>query len=331
MANARALVVSSPPVSADVERELLGFVDELAAAHDLATALRVVTTGVARLLDTEHASLRLLDDARKDLLLASRTGRSRDPGSDAPFHVGEGLVGWVVANGRPLRVGSAVDDPRFTSRPGAPSLVSFLGAPLSDDRGCFGVLATTSAEPDAFDESDEVRLRLLAALAGPLLQVHRLRRLAETDSLTGLLNRHALEHVLPELGEADAHVAVVMLDVDHFKEVNDRHGHVVGDQVLVDLARAFRAGVRLEDHVVRYGGEEFLLVLPGATSAVAFDTAERVRAHVASSVRALGDAISVSAGVAVRAAGESRDGLIARADAALYEAKRTGRDRTVAA
>lgn len=312
----------------DVERELLGFVDDLAAAHQLSAAVRVVTSGVTRLLGTEHASLRLLDDSRTSLLLASRTGRAAHGNDDAPFVVGEGLVGWVVANARALRVGSAIDDPRFAARPGPSSFVSFLGAPLSDDRGCFGVLATTSARRDAFDETAETRLRLIAALASGPLQVHRLRRLAETDSLTGLLNRHALEHVLPEHPDGEGDVAVVMLDVDHFKEVNDRHGHAVGDRVLVELARALRAGVRLEDHVVRYGGEEFLLVLPGASSAIALDTAERVRAAVTSTVRASGERISVSAGVAARHPGESRDALIARADQALYAAKNAGRDRT---
>lgn len=313
----------------DVERELLGFVDELGEAHDLTSAVQVVTRGVARLLSTDHASIRLLDDARKNLLLAARTGRSLHTEPDQTFHVGEGLVGWVVENARPLRVGSATDDPRFAARSGLGALTSFLAVPLSDDRGAFGVLATTSPERDAFDENDETRLRLIAALAAPLLQVHRLRRLAETDALTGLLNRHALEHALPD--HADGGVAVVMLDVDHFKEVNDRHGHATGDLVLTDIARALRANVRLEDYVIRYGGEEFLLVLPGASRATAFDTAERVRVDVTSTVHASGDRISVSAGVATRLVGETRDALLARADAALYEAKRLGRDRTVAA
>jgi diguanylate cyclase (GGDEF)-like protein len=313
----------------DVERQLLDFVDALGAARDLPTALRLVTSGVTQLLGTGHASLRLLDDSRTKLLLASRTGRSLHDGSDAPFVVGEGLVGWVVANAKALRVGSAAEDARFAARPGRTWLVSFLGAPLVDDHGCFGVLATTSPEHDAFDEADETRLRLIAALSSQPLQVHRLRRLAETDVLTGLSNRRALEHLLAEHADRDASVAVVMLDVDHFKNVNDRHGHAVGDRVLADIAQALRAGVRLEDSVIRFGGEEFLLVLPGARIDTAFDTAERVRTSVRRAVTVGGEPISISAGVAVRRENESRDALLARADAALYEAKGAGRDRTV--
>ncbi len=313
----------------DVERELLAFVDDLRGAHDLDAAVMVVTRGVTRLLGTEHASLRLLDDARTSLLLAARTGRSLHDGSDAPFIKGEGLVGWVVAHGKALRVGSAATDPRWASRPGRSTLTSFLGAPLADDEGCFGVLATTSPEADRFAERDELRLRLLAALAAPTLEVHRLRRIAITDSLTGLLNRHALEHVLPSEDQPAApRSAVILLDIDHFKDVNDRHGHQVGDRVLIDLARILRAGVRAEDRVVRYGGEEILLVLPAASMETAHDTAERVRSAVARGVSAEGEAVSISAGVALRRVGETRDELIARADAALYEAKRSGRNRT---
>ncbi|MFO0684088.1 MAG: sensor domain-containing diguanylate cyclase [Sandaracinus sp.] len=313
----------------DVERELLAFVDELRGAHDLDTAVNVVTRSVTRLLGTDHASLRLLDDSRTNLLLAARTGRSLHGGTDAPFVKGEGLVGWVVAHGTALRVGSAPSDARWAMRPGRSTLVSFLGAPLADDEGCFGVLATTSPLPDRFDERDELRLRLMAALAAPTLEVHRLRRIAITDSLTGLLNRHALEHVLPDADDPKGpRSAVILLDIDHFKDVNDRHGHPVGDRVLVDLARVLRASVRTEDRIVRYGGEEILVILPAATTETAHDAAERVRSAVSRTVSAEGEAVSISAGVALRHPGEPRDELIARADAALYEAKRTGRNRT---
>lgn len=312
----------------DVERELLEFVDELREARELHTAVRVVTMGVVRLLGVEHASLRLLDDARTRLLLASRTGRPYATGNDTPFVVGEGLIGWIVANGRALRVGDAPRDPRFAARAGSRPLVSFLGVPLSDDRGCFGVLATSSLQQDVFSERDEVRLALLAALASGPLGAHRLRRLAETDPLTGLLNRHALDHALPELAEGDA---LVMLDVDHFKDVNDRHGHAEGDRVLAELGAALRDGVRMEDSAVRYGGEEFLVVLPHVSDATALETAERLRARVAERVKVAGTPISLSAGVATRSPGERRDALLARVDRALYAAKNAGRDRSVLA
>ena len=311
----------------EVEAEMLSLLGELTKASDLETALSVVTAGVVRSLGTERASVRLLDASREGLLVAARTGVALHTGTDARFAVGEGLVGWVVAQNRALRVGSARDDARYAPRGDIRSaFASFLGVPLTDADGCFGVLATTSQHRDAFDESDETRARLLAALASPLLLVHRLQRLAQTDPLTSVLNRHALDHVLPDSAGT---IAVAILDVDHFKGVNDRHGHAVGDQVLRDIARELRANVRTDDHIVRLGGEEFLLVLPNASLEVAKDTAERIRQSIHASVRAAGDSVTVSIGVGTRQAGERRDALLARVDAALYAAKRAGRDRVL--
>jgi diguanylate cyclase (GGDEF)-like protein len=314
---------------AELERSLLHYLDELTAARDLETALGVATAWTTRCLGTERASLRVLDATRARLLVAARSGVPLHP-TTTQFTAGEGLVGWVVAQNRPLRVGWAAVDPRFSPRPGvSASLGSFLGAPLADADGCFGVLATTRPERDAFSPSDARRLELLAKIASPLLAVHRLRRLAETDPLTSVSNRHALEHALPEVSAK--RVAVAMIDVDHFKRINDTHGHAKGDEVLREVARELRATVRTDDHVLRMGGEEFLVVLPLASAAVASALAEEIRTNVSARVRAGEDSVSLSIGVAVRLPGETRQELLRRADEALYEAKRLGRDRVVAA
>jgi diguanylate cyclase (GGDEF)-like protein len=214
------------------------------------------------------------------------------------------LVGWVA------------DDPRFSPRAGVSnSLGSFLGALLTDADGCFGVLATTRPERDAFDRADERRLALLAEMASPSLAVHRLRRLAETDPLTSVSNRHALEHALPEVSTKS--VAVAMIDVDHFKRINDTHGHARGDDVLRDIARELRATVRTDDHVLRMGGEESLVIRPSASARVASELAEEVRANVRARVRVGQDTVSLSIGVAVRRPDETRQELLRRTDEAL--------------
>ncbi len=311
-----------------MEGELLALLDELRTTSELDAALAVVTRATAQLLGTERASLRLLDDTRARLLVAARAGASLHDTTTAPFVLGEGLVGWVAANATPLRVADATADPRFATRPDTlPSLGSFLGAPLRDEAGCFGVLATTSEHRDAFDEGDQTRLSLLASLAAPLLSVHRLRRLAQTDSLTRVLNRHALDEVLPSTSASPLAVAIV--DVDHFKRINDEHGHAVGDETLRAIAREIVGAVRTDDRVLRLGGEEFLIVLAGASVEAARDRAERVRAQIAQGVRVQGEPVAVSIGVAARTAGETREALLARADAALYAAKQAGRDRVV--
>jgi diguanylate cyclase (GGDEF)-like protein len=154
------------------------------------------------------------------------------------------------------------------------------------------------------------------------------------DPLTGLANRRAFEEELARevarAVRAGAPLAVVALDVDRFKAVNDRHGHAAGDAVLRELAARACAGVRAGDLAARIGGEEFALLLPGAALPDALELAERVRAAIAAASVDVGGtplAVTVSLGCAALAPGEPPAALLARADARLYEAKRDGRNR----
>ena len=157
-----------------------------------------------------------------------------------------------------------------------------------------------------------------------------LQELARSDPLTGSWRRWYGEARLAELTEAGAVVAVCIVDIDHFKLVNDNHGHAGGDRVLAAVAKALAGGVRSEDLVARIGGEEFLVVLPGTQPGPAMLVAERLRAAVAS-LGVLRDPVTVSLGVACCRRDESAGELVTRADAALYRAKAEGRDRVVCA
>lgn len=165
----------------------------------------------------------------------------------------------------------------------------------------------------------------------------RLRELATTDPLTRLLNRRALrERIALEDRRQQREpkpLSFVLADVDHFKAINDQHGHEVGDQVLVQVAAALSEGMREVDHLARWGGEEFLIVLPDTDEATAAQVAERLRQAVAQlrTSGAQGHAVTVTLGVAQRSAAESPDQAISRADEALYAGKRAGRDRVVCA
>jgi diguanylate cyclase (GGDEF)-like protein len=166
----------------------------------------------------------------------------------------------------------------------------------------------------------------------------RLEQLATTDPLTQLLNRRALtERLTTEMERAlryDGSVALLLIDLDHFKRVNDTHGHLVGDAVLRDVSDLLLAAVRSSDMVGRYGGEEFLIVLPETDDEGAASFAERVRERVeAHAFRPWEDdrdlRMTASIGVATFPAAriESVEDLFARADAALYRAKADGRNR----
>jgi diguanylate cyclase (GGDEF)-like protein len=154
-------------------------------------------------------------------------------------------------------------------------------------------------------------------------------RTASLDTVTGIGNRRALDNALVTL--AGQRLAAVLLDVDHFKAFNDRNGHLAGDAALARVGEILRDIVRVGDLVFRYGGEEFLVLLPGGDRDGAVQLAERVRGAVETD-RASGTwGLTVSAGVAVadRFSASSPLPLLRRADAALYQAKRTGRNRVV--
>lgn len=161
----------------------------------------------------------------------------------------------------------------------------------------------------------------------------RALRASQEDALTGVPNRAA---VLARLDAALAHAGhrpcVALIDLDHFKQINDRHGHPAGDEVLRDFARRLRDSMRRSDACGRYGGEEFIVVLDELTLPQAQDVIQRLLQHTRSAqplpaVPAL--RYTFSAGLVQAMPGEARDALVARADAALYAAKHAGRDRCV--
>jgi diguanylate cyclase (GGDEF)-like protein len=173
-------------------------------------------------------------------------------------------------------------------------------------------------------------------LSGALVESERAHRRRSTlDPLTGLFNRNALDQRLSELdgqptGESGgASHALLLCDLDNFKRVNDRLGHAAGDTVLQEVAYTMRSALRAGDSIYRIGGEEILVVLPGATEADAVGVAERLRRAVRER-RPAGVPVTISVGVAVSKTGPlDTDELVGLADAALYSAKAAGRDRVM--
>lgn len=184
---------------------------------------------------------------------------------------------------------------------------------------------------------------LLMSIAGVLMATDRVRMefefMATHDPLTGVLNRRALfaqsQKAFARSQRGETPMALLMLDADHFKRINDAFGHQTGDEVLRELAQRLQGPLPASAHLGRYGGEEFLAVLPGLTPDAAHAVAERVRADLARPFDAgsrLADAgierLTVSIGMAsFRGAADTLDAMLARADAALYRAKAAGRDR----
>ena len=177
-------------------------------------------------------------------------------------------------------------------------------------------------------QANEVKHRAL------LDEAERQSTAARTDALTGLGNRRLFEVAAQALAASEGElVAMALLDLDHFKQINDRYSHAVGDRVLVEIAELLRAACRPEDVIVRMGGEEFVIVLRNASADAALRACERlhevVRAHPWADLQA-GLQLTVSIGLAWARTPLDADALLARADALLYRAKAAGRDRVVA-
>lgn len=219
---------------------------------------------------------------------------------------------------------------------GVRSVLALPLTPTADaERGLFVLYSDV---PDYFDLVGVGLFDALAQLFSAVLtRAQRqtvLARAAYQDALTGLRNRGSLAVLQPSLRRTapiDAPVAVMMLDVDHFKAVNDVHGHATGDQALRHIARLLQSRLRAADTLVRWGGEEFVAVVAGVAPQDAVGVAEQLRAAVAAEPLALDTggelALTVSIGLSMLRVDEALVSAIGRADAALYRAKHAGRNR----
>ena len=213
-------------------------------------------------------------------------------------------------------------------------MASLVAVPMWSGGKTVGVLSVSAPVPLAFSDRDVLLARLLANCASPAIEKARLERLALTDAGTRAFNRH---YLMPRLERAIAAArrqptcfTLLVMDLDHFKRVNDVFGHAVGDRVLGEFADRVREATRKVDELVRWGGEEFVLIMPGADLVSASAVAERVRAHIAATpFECDGHQIdqTVSIGVATWDGAETPHDLQRRADEAMYRAKRAGRNR----
>jgi two-component system cell cycle response regulator len=304
----------------------------------LEDSLRAVTEVALELVPGDHASIRLLDAAKASFLSGARSGKGIGERPHA-FGRREGLLAWVVDHRAPICLDDAEKDTRFVAAPKQGFRVrSIIAEPLWAGGDVIGVLSVSSAKRAAFSDEDTLLVRLLANCSVSPIENARLRRLAVVDDLTLAFNhRYLLPRMREEMERCrrmGTPLSLALMDLDHFKRVNDRHGHIVGDRVLQGFVDRVRQNVRRIDVLVRRGGEEFILIMPSTSAREARTSAERIRKTVAEEpLDADGTPVpqTVSIGVATWDGVESPESLERRTDHAMYGAKHKGRNRVTVA
>jgi diguanylate cyclase (GGDEF)-like protein len=298
----------------------------------------------AEVLPQGEAAILLLDESKKTLRVAAGQGyQSAVRFLEIP--VGQGITGRCAQTGV-TQVVHDIDglEDEEAYIPGVPGARSEVAVPLIADGTIIGVFNAESVQPHAFGDEHVQTLTVIARQAAEVIRSAQLlqetRRLAVTDSLTGLFNRRyfnqQLEENVSRAARYEEPLALIFLDVDHFKSVNDRFGHHAGDRCLQALARTLRENVRDSDQIARIGGEEFAVLLIRADRELALSIAERLRDRIDDLIieedPPLPVDLTASLGIAFfREDGDDPRSLMRSADRALYTAKRLGRNRVVLA
>lgn len=279
------------------------------------------------------------------------------------FHAGRQAIASTFCSSlpevtSPIVISDTDNDPAFSKHPmviGEPHVRFYAASPIRDERQAIvGGIHLIDYRARAFNEIDrramadivgiaerELHVRSLNAIQLDLEKKNKtLRRKSLIDPLIGTWNRGAIMRILAieaiRCDKLNVPLSVIVIDLDFFKRINDTYGHPAGDAVLIKVASRLRSCIRRQDSVGRYGGEEFLAVLPDASHEEASAIAERMRAAVASSPESIGEAmvsLTISAGVASTDLfpAASTDELIGSADRALYAAKDAGRNCVIQA
>ena len=329
------------------EMELLLAVSKaLTGTLDLPEQLDQLGGLVCEALRVEEFCTMLLDEATHQLVVEAAVGPGLVATRGLRFRLGEGVTGAAAAQGKTIYVPDVQKEPRYLHYKGLRrSTGSFLCVPLRAKGRIVGAMNLNRPAADAFS-AQEIRLaEAIAAQAGLAIANARLYQqtleLSYTDPLTGIPNRRHLftrleQEVSRSLRFGDE-LTILMIDLDLFKQINDAHGHAVGDAVLRGVAVALQRNVRKVDLVARYGGEEFVVVLPRIVREEAIEVAEKLRRAVAATPlpAPVGIApvhVTISVGLATFGHDATDVGaLIEKADVALYEAKHAGRNRVASA
>lgn len=312
----------------------------LTSSFDLDTILRTILDHMERQIDAELWTLLMLDEPRQELYYAIAAGGEEASLRDLRVKIGEGVAGWVAQHGETLIVPEAESDPRVDLQGPAPvrKVRSVVALPLRGRKGTLGVIEILNPRAGNLNDYTIAFLHILADHAAIAIEnahdVARIQQLTITDDTTGLFNvRHLYDVLGRELDRSlrkQIPLSLAFLDLDRFKLVNDAHGHLIGSELLSRAGQRLQKLCRPQDVCFRYGGDEFVILMPETGADIAFAEAQTLlKALMATQFRMkTGLKLHVSASIGVSTApadGATLHAIIGAADSRMYTVKTDGR------
>ena len=316
----------------------------ITSSRDLKEILSMVMEKISELLQPKNWSLLLLDNETNELKFEIVVGAGSKKLKDLRLKVGEGVAGWVAREMKPLLVPDVNKDPRFCKKADEVShftTQSIICVPLTTRGKCLGVIELINKveEGAGFSEGDLLVLTTLADFTAIAIEnamfLNKVQELTITDDLTKLYNSRflhsRLDYEVERARRFNYEISMIFLDLDYFKEVNDVHGHLSGSKLLREVAGLLASMLRTVDMACRYGGDEFIILMPGTSKKNAALVAEKLRASIKEKAFLADEGINIrltaSFGVAsFPQDANSKEELIHKADHAMYDAKNRTRD-----
>ena len=319
----------------------------LTSSLQLDQVLRTIMEKINEVLRPDTWSLLLMDQEKDELYFQIATGKGAESLKDVRIKVGQGLAGWVAQTGEAVVVRDTAKDSRFFGQVDAKTKMetrSIVAVPVRFRDQCLGVIELiNSIGPEGFSARDLALLEALADYAAIAIEnarhVQRIHELTITDDCTSLYNARHLNFMLDtEIYRSHRYAfefSLIFIDLDHFKSVNDTHGHLMGSKLLAEIGQAIKDKCRLIDLAFRYGGDEFVVLLPQTSKDNALGVARRLHKLIREAVwlkdTGINAHVTASVGVAAYPSdSRTKAELLHLADEAMYLVKNTTRDSVAA-
>ena len=327
-------------------------VQELSIFHDVAKALtssldldsilQTIMEKMAEYFRPDTWSLLMVDEKHDELYFAIAVGDAAEALKNVRLKVGEGIAGWVAKNGERLIVPDVHNDPRFARRIDDTTqweTRSIICIPLHSKHRVLGVIQLVNVDMKGFGDQELFFLQSLCDYAAIAVEnsraVEKIQELTITDDCTGLYNaRHLYKTLETEVYRSSRfgyEFSVLFIDLDHFKQVNDTHGHLIGSKLLAEIGYLIKAQLRLIDYAFRYGGDEFVVLLPQTGKDAALNVAKRLRDALRASMFCKEEGLNLNVRASIGLAtyphdAQSPHDVIRQADEMMYLVKNTTRD-----